>query len=48
MRFSGLFFPSFEGPWVFRIWVEVRGMYDCPSQWWFHGVFEDFNGSLVI
>jgi len=46
--FPGLFFPFLEGPWRFCIWIEVRGMYDCPSKRWFHGMFESFDSSLVV
>jgi len=48
MRFSGLFFPFLKGPWRVCIWIEAGGMDDCSGEQWFHGVFEDFNSSLVI
>jgi len=48
MGLSGLFFPFFESPWGFCIWVKVRGLYNCSSKWFVHGVFEGFYSSLVI
>jgi len=46
--FSGLFFLFLESPWNVHVWIKVWGMYDCSGEWWFHGMFEGFNSSLVI
>jgi len=48
MGFAGLFFPLFEGPWDFYGRIKGRGINDGASKSLGHGMFEGFNGSLVI